>query len=51
MGVVRNDHLPSSKQYKSINMSMYSINVAALVTILVNTVMLVGVWRHQRRQK
>jgi hypothetical protein len=51
MWVVRNDHLSSSKQYKSINMSMYSINVAALVTILVNTVILVGVWRHQRRQK
>jgi cytochrome c-type biogenesis protein CcmH/NrfG len=51
MWVVRNDHLPSSKQYKSINMSMYLINVVALVTILVNTVILVGVWRHQRRQK
>jgi cytochrome c-type biogenesis protein CcmH/NrfG len=51
MWVVRNDHLPSSKQYKSINMSMYLINVVALVTILVNTVILVGVWRYQRRQK
>jgi hypothetical protein len=51
MWVIRNDHLPSSKQYKSINMSMYSINVAALVTILVNTVLLIAVLRDQRRQK
>jgi hypothetical protein len=51
MWVVRNDHLPSSKQYKSINMSMYLINVVALVTILLNTVLLVAVLRDQRRQK
>ena len=32
-------------------MSMYLINIVALVTVLVNTVLLVAVWRHQRRQK
>jgi hypothetical protein len=32
-------------------MSMYLINVAALVTVLVNTVLLVGIWRHQRRRQ
>jgi hypothetical protein len=32
-------------------MSMYTINIVALVTVLLNTVLLVGVWRHQRRQK
>jgi hypothetical protein len=51
MWVVRNDHLHSSKQLKSINMSMYLINVVALITILVNTVLMIGIWRQQRRQK
>jgi hypothetical protein len=51
MWVIGNDHLPSSKQYKSINMSMYLINVVALMTILVNTVLLIAVLRDQRRQK
>jgi len=32
-------------------MSMYLINIVALVTVLVNTVLLVGIWRNQRRQK
>jgi hypothetical protein len=32
-------------------MSMYLINVVALVTVLVNTVLLVGIWKQQRRQK
>jgi hypothetical protein len=32
-------------------MSMYLVNIVALVTVLVNTVLLVAVWRHQRRQK
>jgi hypothetical protein len=32
-------------------MSMYLINVVALITILVNTVLMIGIWRQQRRQK
>jgi hypothetical protein len=32
-------------------MSMYLVNIVALVTVLVNTVLLVGIWKHQRRQK
>jgi len=32
-------------------MSMYTINVVALVTVLVNTVLLVAVWRDQRRRQ
>jgi len=30
---------------------MYIINIIALMTILINTVLIIGIWSHQRKNK